>query len=526
MQNFTFKDSEEENKITIYEYEWFEKNRSEQVSCVQNLEDVFLNGKNKVGLYAGIKSGKRTISIVFAMRNRNPGTKHIYTTSLNKLDCKNQINELEAYGFKCFIMANKEVVEECKNYILEQLNCNDTIYVHLDESDYGTDFKQLMNSVYSKFKNNSKIKFIFSSATNRELIAAYPEMDMVNFIPNKNYRDAEFFIKENLIYEAKPIIEFNKKDKQYKFSDQFESIIADFENQNEKPFCIVRLATKINGKSIFSLLKNSKDTAEYFIGKNINQEFIDANNSFDWCEDWKIFETKFKTAGTKTVLFINQTGTRSTEFNCHHLIFVLHDFRNKKTKYNTRIQAYGRMFHYDVIGCRIKIYANIGTFNKYIADQKNDLSLDTAPEIGWSSRVKEERSNDKYKYKYLSTVLKEGYTEEEFIAALKKDGLERFLTDDVHPQLKIKYNSVKRGFFSGRNNHNMWKDLKDNVVRSTDLTHSYAEYNFDAENKEGRYPESWEEIVKSNLVGSVFIAIKTEIFEKTQSVIAHNTMYN
>jgi hypothetical protein len=357
--------------------------RREQVKATENIFNTLRKrstGANKFKcfkaiLLAEIKWGKREVVIISALLY--PQFKHIFISALNRVDCKKQHEELESYDISCFTVTVKKDREEILKLLeYEQSSSRNNLIVHFDESDYGTGSKQKMEEVHGACVSIAK-GIIHYSATNEEALfspsMAKDEMTYrVNVEKVETYRGVDWFLDNDLVYEAKPFINDAGG-----LSFSGEEIINEFFNQNDKLILLVRLAGKNReetGKSKEKFLSDfqrasaiSSNLRKQLTKKGILSEFVDGNMTRP--DLWENIH-KPATTGDKMhlVIFINQTLTRSAELSLDFLknLYGLHDFRKSGTAYNTIIQAF-RICHYDSSGFNIKVWTCIESLMIYAA---------------------------------------------------------------------------------------------------------------------------------------------------------------
>lgn len=332
-------------------------------------EDLWKNKDIKyLAITAPVKSGKRIIKIIQALFGR-PTEKHYYITSLNRKDIEKQKDELMSYGIEVGILKNKkDIKKQFDNINQSSLTCK-TI-VHIDESDYGTDKKQLLGDFHNLIKNLFNVYIRYYSATNEEVIFSNGSMNIkkIEFIPGASYRGAKWYLDNNLVYEAKPFFEKNT------FSAQAIEAI-ELLKKSDKKVGIVRLIQKDTFRNLEKAYKNG--LRNQLIKDGIEIWFIDQRRRFKWEEGCFDNGAYIDSCKNKIILAICQTCTRSTEIGFHNNIVFLHDYRTDTTNYNTCAQAFLRVAHYNnsEIENYIKVYADISVF-KLASDQKYSEFVD------------------------------------------------------------------------------------------------------------------------------------------------------
>lgn len=328
-----------------HDVQWFEKNRPEIFDFVKDIDqDIEFQTKPFYHLLvnAAVKSGKREIMIVFQLRN-NAGTgrkvKHFYLSALNRKDDKPQLEELAAYGFGIYLSSSgQRLVDEIRNLDGEF----DKFMIHFNESDYGTGAGQLTAKFFKHLIENPKVQVIAYSATNEEAehsrFTKRYKCKIATYVPPKSYCGTKWYLDNNRVKEAEPFWD----EKTGSLTIQGIECCDLLKNSN-KVFGVVRfprLMSQIRESGKFeSALK-----AQY----GFRVQFIDAKDSFDWGKngDWYKAVGIHADTGTKTILAICQTATRSTELKFHRHIRFWHG-AERKAAYNTIIQADCRPIFYD-----------------------------------------------------------------------------------------------------------------------------------------------------------------------------------
>lgn len=340
------------------DYSWFEKNRKEQISCAIEIEKLTtVNSSRPIAVTAPVKSGKREIVIIQALRTQLPkgkgNVKHYMLTSLSRQDCKDQILELEAYGIKCFVLYHKRIINEAIHSIEKDLKEGKQVNIHYDESDFGTGSDQLMSQVWRKFASDHRVVNVGYSATNEEFLFSPHDPVKITFAPHSSYKGVDWFLDNNLVEDAGDFYFEDKLTAQGKKC--IEELIAD----PEKYFGIIRFSSKSDFH--FGNLRNI--LAKHY--PNVILHKIDATNKFNYGRDGDWTHVKSEDHSwykKKIILFICQTCTRSTEIGFHKYISFLHDYRPGDKIYSTMAQALFRVLHYSDAGHKIKVYGDVNTF--------------------------------------------------------------------------------------------------------------------------------------------------------------------
>lgn len=374
----------------------FQSERPEQYDCVTNkIIPVINKGKNVI-VEAPIKSGKRELVEIFSAltaKSSDKKTFHYYICNMDRIDIKDQIDELRAYGIECLVGKDiRKTLSEKSKDIKEKSN-NGNVICHIDESDYGSKVNQSLDDLLQEIYNFTNINFVFYSATSEEI--KYSNLkdycEVVTFLPAKNYCGYNFFLDNNLVQDATPF--FNDD---LSLSNQAIEIVT-AHAQSNKQIGVIRLATskvkpKKGGENKFYHLFNndwnqkgntSMQLKEIYkkYGKNLIVDFVNKDHAFFWGDEENNPGHLRSHIGLADnyckLIIINQTSTRSTQWKCHNKIYFYHSYRKDTTHYNTIMQADGRNIHYNTSGnledSKIKIYGDIDCWlcaSKRITDEE------------------------------------------------------------------------------------------------------------------------------------------------------------
>ena len=254
--------------------DYFKQQRPELYNYVLN--DVIPENKKFKLVPAPVKSGKRGMVEVHSLLDKE--SSHIFLTALHRTADENQRNELASYGIKVFSINNTKKKNECIKYMDDQLALGKEIKPHLDELDFGCGDKQLLNYIYSAYKNNPHVTFILYSAT---IEVAKKEFLVVNnieefheckpFNPPPTYFGIKKFLDKKKFHQATPFVSYNCDDESIKITTQGENLIKKLKENtnntnNKRHIAVLRLAGnfKTNSKSIsqFDTMKENSDYIE------------------------------------------------------------------------------------------------------------------------------------------------------------------------------------------------------------------------------------------------------------------------
>jgi len=365
-------------------------------SSISNLLDD--NECRFIVVHGPVKSGKRELVEYCAVRDyqlkQNQIRTHAFISAWHRISDESQREELTNHGLKVFSIITQKQVNECLSWVEKQVQLNKKIVLHLDECDHGSGETQKLGQIWRNLRTNNNVIFILYSATPEEVRFSgeinddnYDEMIdelgsgyNVDYIPPEGFCGPNRFLDEQLVFESKPFFKINPK---YELSDQGKQIISE-----------LRESIIINPNRNIIVLRLSYSNQ---ISKNIKQnkaiyQFIKHIQSFPELEDFIIISEgveKFKNVGISannfiaeeikwsnkmywkkmathipTIIVIDQTSSRSTEWACHDRIYATHDYRNSLI-FSVASQAQERTNHYEqkYNGFQpIKIYGHVKTF--------------------------------------------------------------------------------------------------------------------------------------------------------------------
>lgn len=343
-----------ENREHPWSIQEFAKDRKEQMDCATQIITA-LEYNSNVLVSAPVKSGKRQIAEIVSIMYSDKGlnNKHYFITALNRIDTKNQIEELKKYGLEVIVLGLQKDSRNLIQKLKGSENPNNVI-IHFDESDYGTGISNLFGKVF-KICKERKIKLVCYSATNEEAEkSGFANIaKLIIMKPNSLYKGAEWFLTNNLVFEPESFFDGEK------ITQHGKEIIDWWLNQKEKPIGILRLTGGEKDKGFYKSFEDSSEL-DFLTSKKIRPRFIDSVRSFDWMEGVNV--ASMIENESKVLLIINQTCTRSTELGFHKHLAFLHDYRVNESNYSTLAQAYLRVAHYHPTGHKIRVYAEKEVF--------------------------------------------------------------------------------------------------------------------------------------------------------------------
>ena len=469
---------------------WFIQNRREQWDCAKEI-----TGKLKpVVCGAPIKSGKREVVISCSLI-KDKNSVHIYLINLNRIDFREQTEELNLYDIHTFVGVDlRKKYPEIKSFIDSQVALGKEVYLHVDEADYGTGAKQCFAELLKSTFTMPHVKHIYYSATPQEVKYSGIDYDLVNFVPNAKYVGADYFLDNDLIHEAQS---FFVKDSQGKFSlsEQGEECLKSIDVKAGKYIGVIRLTGSASKVSYYEDVKTNFGSAKSTIKKSLDKvfgkdnysiRFVDEKSSLFWGSrdrNSKSLPAWYDYATNRPlIIIINQTCTRATEWVFQPHLAFYHSMRYGKPTLSTIAQGDTRMMGYRHTEC--KVYTTCVTAFKTLAygDEwlvENAFS-EKAPKI--SSRV----SNDKGKGTYEAQFLIEGdegleiFEIDDPIHLINKHGKKR--VGKVRETPSIRYKGVHRTFCNrtstwGIGTKNKGSDLSNQIrkgVMSLSKGHLYA----------------------------------------------------
>ena len=332
--------------------EFFKTKRPELYNYVLN---KVIPGNIKIKLVkAPVKSGKRGMVEINALLH--PENIHVYLTALHRISDVYQHKELESYNIAVFSINNKTKKNDCILFINNNIQKNKTIIIHLDELDFGCGDKQLLNDIYSFYKNNINVEFILYSATievaKKEFLVAYNINDFYEcnvYTPPSSYYGIKKYLDNGKFIQASSFIScnINSLEITQQGKDLINILKKDTENKhNKKHIAVLRLSSyfKIEGenKSQFEFMKENQISIENEY--NIRLKFIGSNDdSIKWDDEKYWEELNFN---MPFIFVINQVSGRSTEWKCHPYLCWFHTLRGENTPTSTIIQDQERAVYY------------------------------------------------------------------------------------------------------------------------------------------------------------------------------------
>ena len=356
----------------------------------------------RILIRAPVKSGKREIAEYTAMRDHiagEPKRAHVFASAWHRVADDKQREELRDHNLHVSQIINNEKAAECIAWIRSQILLGRKVVVHLDECDYGTGSRQILGRIWRELRDNPHVTTILYSATPEEVLysgeveedADVEDMmdEMISngcclrYTPPSGFCGPAEFLAAGLVEEAKP---FFRKTSAGGFEltaqgrEICRGLCKSIATHPERNMIVLRLsyseigqqggrANRKQKKSIYQFLNNIGrfpelagflvlvDKGEDFESKSplILKERIQWSNTVYW---------RSKATGIPTLIVIDQTSSRSTEWDNHHRVYATHDFRNI-LQFGTISQAQERVNHYtEKYGGfqPIRVYGNVKTF--------------------------------------------------------------------------------------------------------------------------------------------------------------------
>jgi hypothetical protein len=356
----------------------FRLHRPHLVSFLEKEVIPLVRDKNirRVVVRAPVKSGKRQMVEYLARLDAKdkPTRVHFFVSSWHRKADEVQRDELRQYKLKVFSITSKEQVAACLAEIHRQNMLGKRVILHLDECDHGSGWRQILARLWREIRENSFVTNILYSATPEEVLfsddvdeATTMMNEMIEgvqvcYTPPRGFCGPGKFLDENLVFEAKPF--FSIKNDMYELSAQAREILRDLrvcmENDPKRNIVVLRLSyafkntkgpLRKENKAIYKFIQNVHRFPEL---KDFNIFVDDDDTKFPNASE--IIKMKIQWSSKKfwrgvatdapTLIIIDQTSSRSTEWVFHHRIFATHDYRNIAT-FSVLSQAQERTNHYE-----------------------------------------------------------------------------------------------------------------------------------------------------------------------------------
>ena len=358
------------------------------------------DGYRRILIRAPVKSGKREIAEYAALRDHivgEPRRVHAFVSAWHRVADDEQRKELKDHNLHVFSIINRKKANECISWMHAQLREGRHVVVHLDECDHGSGTRQILGQIWREIRGNDCVTTLLYSATPEEVLysgevgedADVEDMmeEMMNngcyvrYTPPTGFCGPAEFLDAELVEEAVPF--FRKTSVGFELSEQGRTLCSELRESiatnPTRNIVVLRLsysslgqgpANRKENKSIYQFLKHidrfpeladfavvvDKDEKFDLSSPRVVKEHIQWSNPHWWRTS--------KSIGIPTLVVIDQTSSRSTEWSCHNRVYAVHDFRNI-LQFATISQAQERVNHYagKYGGFQpIKVYGNTKTF--------------------------------------------------------------------------------------------------------------------------------------------------------------------
>ena len=335
---------------------------------------------SRIVIRAPVKSGKREMVEYIAQRDAvtaKPKRVHAFLSAWHRAADADQREELKEHNMTVFSITTAAKADECIAWIRAQIAAGLHVVVHLDECDHGSGAKQILSKVWASTRDNANITNILYSATPQEILFSGEVEDEehqammadliekgehIEYVPPEGYCGPATFLDADLVTEATPF--FYADATGVTLSAQGRQIVADLRASlataagASRNLIVLRLSYSATGGSRTTIKENK---AIYQFLKNIHLfpelagflVIADKSDSSDVRSDrvltekiqWSLPMYWLSKSTAPTILVIDQTSSRSTEWACHDRVYATHDFRNV-VQYSTISQAQERVNHY------------------------------------------------------------------------------------------------------------------------------------------------------------------------------------
>ena len=337
----------------------------------------------RIVIRAPVKSGKREMVEYIAMRDKQNGPArrvHAFLSAWHRVADDSQREELKHHNLCIFSIINTANTVNCIRWITNQIAQGKHVVLHLDECDHGSGQKQMLSRVWRATRDNVNVTNILYSATPEEVlfsgeiddeyaddVAEIMEGHIVYYKPPIGYCGPRKFLRKGLVFNAKPF--FTKVGATYGLTEQGKEIVRDLRAaiaaNPERNIVVLRLSYSLGSggrtdrkenKAIYQFLKNIRDFPELTDfdiiadkGEKFEGAWGVAKEDVLWSDkpsdpDYQRYWER-KQIGKPTLIVIDQTSSRSTEWACHSRIFATHDYRDSVT-FSVVSQAQERVNHY------------------------------------------------------------------------------------------------------------------------------------------------------------------------------------
>jgi len=371
--------------------------RPEMVSFLENTVCVRLDrGEKRLVIIAPVKSGKRQMAEYITTRDLQasgePMVAHIFASAFVRRADEVQRVTLKSHGLTVQSINPKDRVKACVKDIHDLVNAGKRVVVHIDEADYGTGDKQHLSKLWTVVRTIPQVHTVHYTATADELMCSSENFGTpCVYTPPPTYCGASYFLENGLVVESMPF--FVVEQDVASLSTQGRAMIADhavcMRTDPRRSVLVLRLcyaigsSAKIDDKAIYMFLEKCRaipELATYRIvvdksGSDTSLDGIQGVTArvVPWSDESKFtemveaFHPETGPFCQKTLIVMDQTSSRSTEWCFHDRVFAFHEFR-KEHVYATVAQSQLRVAHYSTkyrSGRQpIRVYGHVATFER------------------------------------------------------------------------------------------------------------------------------------------------------------------
>lgn len=330
---------------TAYSKDWFETNRKTVVDFCKKVFDAIKRGKRHILIKAPVKSGKRVIMEYLSLLLREFGFRVKYITSLNRVDVKNQQDELELYHINTHLTKDDRSVSQAMLEIEHDITNGFKVVAGFDECDYGSGDKQKLGTLYKKFRDNADVVKLYISATAHETEASTlcdrEDFESFTYDPPEGYCGAKFFLDNNLVFEPQEFFELDEFDGNLRLTEHGKQVLQDSVTK-DRTIGVVRTPRKVpTVLFVPKLIRKALELQlEAVTGKEWEIVVVDQSHPLNW-EDHRTRNGFIYDPKRCYLIIIMQTCTRGTDLKgWHHKLAFWHDQRVcDGVNLNTLLQA-------------------------------------------------------------------------------------------------------------------------------------------------------------------------------------------
>lgn len=334
---------------------------------------------------APVKSGKRSFPEIASLIK--PECVHLFVSALNRKSDKLQHDELEKYGILVHLTYNRKTAESCIALVMNLVNDEKEVHIHLDELDYGCKHDQVLSTLYFRLKDEEKVKFILYSATIDVVRTDFLDDEIRDFVvlppfsPAAVYYGVNNYIEDKKLIQSTTFVDFSLG--KMVLTDQGKEclvklLVDTYDPLKKQHIGVLRLAGKQGKVHDFRTFKNQVHVVEEFVREYIASNVVrdekyeqrvvngikvvfvsstDTTIKWDDSDYWG----RYLAPEVPVLVVICQVAGRSTEWKCHPYLSWFHTCRSNTTSVSTQIQDQERVVYYDTEynkGTDITLYGN------------------------------------------------------------------------------------------------------------------------------------------------------------------------